>query len=283
MILVVGATGTNGREVVKVLSQRGATVRALVRDPNKAGDLKLPGVETVPGDLGDVTSLDAALRGIEKAFIVTAVDQRSPQWFRNFFDAAKRAKTQHIVKFSAMGAVHGTTEIPRQHGQSDQWLKETGIPYTILQPNSFFQNMLWAAPTIKDHGAFYLPLRDGRQSLIDVRDIAAVSAEVLTKPGHEGKTYELTGSESLSYRDVAEVLSKVLGKSVKYVDVPPSAAHEAMLKNGMPAWNAAAVNAFYGEFASGSYAYTTDAVQRITGKAPVTFEQFAREYASVFK
>jgi uncharacterized protein YbjT (DUF2867 family) len=283
MILVVGATGTNGREVVQQLSARGVPVRALVRSAEKSPDLRLPNVELVRGDLGDPPSLDAALRGVDRAFIVTAVDQRSVEWCRNFFGAAQRAGRPHVVKFSSMGAGSADTPVMNQHGETDELLRRSGLPYTILRPNSFYQNLLWSAGSIKDQGAFYLPLGDARQSLVDVRDLALVAAEALTGAGHEGQVYELTGPESLSYHDVAATLSKVLGKPVRYVPVSLEAARESMLKAGMPEWNAAAVTDLYRVFASGAYAHTTDTIARLTGRPPRTFEQFARDHAGAFQ
>jgi uncharacterized protein YbjT (DUF2867 family) len=282
MILVIGATGTNGREVVQRLAEAGHWVRALVRSPEKADGLRLPNVELALGDLGDPASLDRAFVGVSRAFLVTAVEQRAVGWCRNAFEAARRAGTPHVVKFSGLGAGTAGSALLRQHGETDEMLKASGLPYTILRPNSFFQNMLWSAGTIKDHGAFYLPMRDGRQSLVDVRDIAAVAVKVLTDPGHEGQVYEITGPESLSYAEVAATLSRVLGKSVGYVDVPPEAARESMLKAGMPQWNADAVTELYGVFATGRFNYTTDAVKRITSQPAIPFERFAREKAAAF-
>ena len=142
--------------------------------------------------------------------------------------------------------------------------------------------MLWSAGTIKDHGAFYLPMGDARQSLVDVRDIADVAVGVLTGSGHEGKTYEITGPESLTYHEVAGKLSAALGKPVRYVDVPPEAALDSMLKAGMPEWNARAVTELYGVFAAGLASGTTDTVVRVTGHGPIPFERFARDHAGAF-
>lgn len=183
-----------------------------------------------------------------------------------------------------MGAnSNSPAEILRQHGQTDEALSASGLMFTILRPNSFYQNLLFSAGTIKDHGAFYLPLRDGRQSLVDVRDIADVAVETLTSPGHEGKTYEITGPESLTYHEVAEKLSVVLGKPVRYVDVPAETALDSMLKAGMPEWNARALVELYGVFASGAAARTTDTVNRILGRNPITCSQFIRDHASAFR
>jgi uncharacterized protein YbjT (DUF2867 family) len=283
MILVVGATGTNGREVVGRLADAGQAVRALVRNPAKAGELNRPNVELVAGDLGNPSSLDAAMAGVDRAFFLAPVDQRYVAWFRNFLDAAKRAGKPHVVKFSGMGAsTDSPSELMRQHAETDAALAASGLPYTILQPNSFYQNMLWSVATIKDQGAFYLPVGEARQSLVDVRDIAAVAVAVLRGSGHEGQTYEITGPESLSYHDVAAKLSAALGKPVNYVPVPPEAALESMLKSGMPEWNARAVTDLYGAFATGAYARTTDTAGRLSGKAPIPFEQFVRDFAAAF-
>jgi uncharacterized protein YbjT (DUF2867 family) len=283
MILVIGATGTNGREVVARLAAAGEKVRALVRDPDRAEDLRRENVEVVRGDLDEPASLDAALAGVDRAFFVAAVGPRFVEWFRNFLDAALRSGGPRVVKFSGMGAgVDSPAEILRQHGETDEALAASGLPFTILRPNSFYQNMLWSAATIKGQGAFYLPMGDARQSLVDVRDIASVAVRALTGPGHEGRTYDLTGPEALSYGDVAEILARVLGRPVRYLDVPPGAALDSMLAGGMPGWNARALSELYGAFAGGTYERTTDAVERTTGARPIPFEQFARDHVAAF-
>jgi uncharacterized protein YbjT (DUF2867 family) len=240
-------------------------------------------VELVAGDLDNMGALDLALAGVKRAFLITPVDKRHVTWCRNFVQAAGRAGRPHVVKFSAMAAApESSSELLRLHGQSDELLAQSGLPFTILRPNSFHQNMLWSAETVKTQGAFYLPMRDARQSLIDVRDIARVAAAALTETGHEGKIYELTGPESLSYFDVAAKLTSVLGKPVKYVQVPPEAALAGMLQNGMPEWNADAIAGLMSIFATGIGAHTTDTVRKITGHEPIPFEQFAREHAGAF-
>jgi uncharacterized protein YbjT (DUF2867 family) len=283
MILVIGATGTNGRVVIERLLAAKQPVRALVRDRSKAIDIGKGQIELVQGDLDQPASLDAALAGVERAFFVAAVDQRYARWFGNFLAAARRAGTSHIVKFSGMGArVDSPSELMRQHGETDQALADSGVAFTILRPNSFYQNMFWSAESIKSQGAFYLPMGNARQSFVDVRDIASVAAAVLTHKGHEGKTYEITGPDSLSYQEVADTLTAVLGKPIRYIDVPPEAALESMLKSGMPDWNARAVSDLYATFAAGLAARTTDTVEQITGTRPISFEQFAREHAAAF-
>jgi uncharacterized protein YbjT (DUF2867 family) len=126
-------------------------------------------------------------------------------------------------------------------------------------------------------------MKDARQSFVDVRDITDVAVLALTRPGHEGQVYELTGPESLTYADIAAVLSEVLGKTVRYVDVPNEAAEESMRRSGMPEWNARAVAELFRYFASGAAARTTDTVAKLLGRPPISFAQFAREHAGAFR
>lgn len=283
MILVTGATGVNGRELIIRLAASGQRTRALVKNLDKAAYLKSPYVELIKGDFSDAATLDAALKGVEKAFVLVPVDARALEWFGAFFKAAQKAPVSHIVKFSGMGAGALTSEILRQHGEADALLQKSGLAYTLLRPNSFYQNMLWSAASIKEQGAFYLPLGDARQSLVDVRDIASVAFTVLTQKGHEGKIYEITGPQALTYTELADSISKAVGKPVKYVAVTPQAAEESMLKAGMSAWNARALVDIYGYFASGAAAKVTDTVAQITGRPPIPFDQFVRDHAEAFK
>jgi uncharacterized protein YbjT (DUF2867 family) len=283
MILVIGASGTNGREVVSRLAARGLPVRAMVRNPANAEALRLPGVEVVGGNLDDASSLDLALSGVDRAFYLSPVDQRTVRWFDGFLAAAKRSGTRHIVKFSGMGASPDSKSVlMRDHGVTDETLKASGLPFTILKPEAFFQNLLWSAASIRDLGAFYLPLGDSRQALVDVRDIASVAAEVLASDGHAGQVYDITGPVALSYKDVADTLSRVLDRPIRYISVTSDAALDSMLKSGMPEWNARAVAELYTVFADNWPVTISDAVQKVTGRPPTSFEQFARDHAAAF-
>jgi len=281
MILVVGATGTNGRAVLDRLAERGHEVRALVRDPSKVSADR---VEVVRGDLDDPSTLAEALAGVDHAFYSAAVDRRAVEWFRNFLAAAAQAGTSHIVRLSAIGADPGSpVELVRMHGEVDRDLKASGIGYTILAPNAFYQNLLWSAKSIREEGAIYQAMGDARQSMIDVRDIAAVAVAALVDPGHMGKTYEITGPAALSFAEVAATLSDALGKSVRYVAIPNEAANAGMIASGMPEWQARAVAELTEWFTTGATSRTTDTVREITGRPPIPLEQFAREHADAFR
>jgi uncharacterized protein YbjT (DUF2867 family) len=283
MILITGATGNNGRELVRQLVAAGQRVRALVRNPAKAAELKGPYVELAVGDFDQPATLDAALRGVDKAFLLTPVAEHFAEWQSAFIEAAQRAELKHLVKFSGMGAdSNAKVELLRLHGETDNLLRNSGVPFTILQPNSFHQNILSSADTIKTQRAFYWPLKKAAQSTVDIRDINAVAAKVFTSPSHEGKAYVITGPEALTFQQAAEKLSAVLGREIQYVDVPLSAAEDAMRKSGMPEWNVRALSELLGYFASGAAATVTDTVPSLLGRPAISFEQFVQDHRAAF-
>jgi uncharacterized protein YbjT (DUF2867 family) len=280
MILVTGATGTTGSEVVKQLAYDEFPVRALVRDPARAEALAGPGVEIVQGDFGKPETLALALAGVTRVYLVAPPGPDQVALEAAFIQAAKTAKVKHIVKLSALGAgADARWRWGRWHAEGERALKASGMAYTILRPNAFMQNMLGFVPDILQTGAFHVPAGDGRIGMVDVRDLATVALKTLTEKGHEGKTYEITGAESLSYHDVAAKLSKALGKTVKYVPADPSDARLAMAKGGVPDWLADALIELHAFSASGGGDVTTPVVSDLARKQPFTFDEFARDFA----
>lgn len=283
MILVTGSTGTNGSEAVKQLAATGAKVRALVHNPAKAQAIEAPNVEIVAGDLADPASLGAALQGVERAYLVVPADARSVEMHRNFIEAAKAAGVRHIVKLSVMGAdVQSPVTFARWHAQGEKLLEESGLSWTFVRPNSFMQNMLGVAGSIASEGVFYQPGGDAPVSHVDARDITAVAVKALTEDGHEGQTHVLTGPEGLSFQDIAQKLSAVTGKSVSYVDISPDQFKTALMGYGMPAEIADGMNELYAVIRAGYMGQTTDTVAQVAGRAPTSFDQFARDHAAAF-
>jgi uncharacterized protein YbjT (DUF2867 family) len=282
VILITGATGNNGQELIRQLTAMGHRVRALVRKPAEAA--KLGGnIEVAPGDFDLPETLESALQGVEKAFLLTPVAEHFVQWQKDFIEAAQRAKIKHLVKFSGMGAhARSASELLKLHAEADEILRSSGVPFTILQPNSFHQNILSSANTIKAQGVFYWPLKNASQSTVDVRDISAVAAKVFTSSGHQGKTYVITGPEALTFQQAAEKLSSVLGRKIQYVDVPISAAADGMRNLGMPDWNVHAVSDLLAYFATGAAATVTDTVPRLLGRPATSFEQFVKDHRAAF-
>ena len=283
MILITGATGNNGRELVRQLSLMGQPVRAMVRDSADASKLNGSNVETAIGDFERPETIESALRGVDKAFLLTPIAEHFVEWQGTFINSARRAGLKHLVKFSGMGASsNAESELLRLHHKTDEILRGSGVPFTILQPNSFHQNMLSSIGAIKTQGKFYLPFKNAAQSTVDIRDINEVAARVLTSPGHDGKTYVITGLEALTFKQVAQKLSTVLGREIEYMDVPLSAAADSMRRSGMPEWNVRVVAELLGYFAGGAASSVTDTVPQLLGRPAISFEQFVKDHRSAF-
>jgi uncharacterized protein YbjT (DUF2867 family) len=283
MTLVTGATGTTGSEVVKQLSAKGAGVRAFVRDLKKAAGLGGPAVELVQGDMSQPATLDAALQGVERVFLVSPAHLRQMQLQGNVIEASKRAGVRHIVKLASMEtSLDSPALFTRMHAQTERQLEASGIAYTHLHPTLFMQSFLSYIPTIESEGAIYAPLKDGRVGMVDARDVASVAVAALTGDGHYGQTYDITGPEALSFGDAAGILSEVLGKPVRYVDVPPAAARKSMLEAGIEEWLVNDLLSLMEYFSSGQAAVVTSTIANVARIRPHTFRDFVRDYASMF-
>jgi uncharacterized protein YbjT (DUF2867 family) len=282
-ILITGGTGTVGSVLLEKLVAADANVRALVRTPSKAERIKASGIEAVLGDLDKPETLLAALDGVDKVFLLTSPSERQAELERNVITAARSAGVSHIVKLSAFGAGPDTPPLIHNHYLIEQEIESAGIPFTHLRPNGFMQNILMSAPTIKEKGLFYGPLGETKVSYVDARDIAAVAAATLTKVGHQGKAYEITGPQALSNKEVAQEFSSVLGKDVQYVDVPLEASRSSMLGLGMNAWLVDRLIGLFEFYRDGRAAKITDVVREVTGQEPITFRQFVREHVESFE
>jgi uncharacterized protein YbjT (DUF2867 family) len=285
MILITGATGANGLEIVKLLSRSAVPCRALVRNPRNVALLSdLPGVEVVQGDLASDERLAPALQGIDKALLCSSIGPELAGAQGNFVRAAKRAGVRYVVKFSGMDAhVQSEWRFLRWHGEAEQQLENSGLAFAHLQPNQFMQVYLRFQPTIASQGKFYAASKDARVSPVDVRDIAAVAVAVLTESGHEGKRYVITGPEALTYAEIADKISAAIGKTVTYMDVPLEAAKKAILDGGAPEWFADGQMEQFRFRWQGKQARVTSTIAQVAKKAPTTFDEFAREHASNFR
>jgi uncharacterized protein YbjT (DUF2867 family) len=281
MILITGGTGTVGSEVVKQLAAAGTKFRVLARDPKKvaAG----ANVEVVKGDLTDLASVEAALQGIDKLFLLTNSTPGSTEVQNNVVDTAKKAGVKHVVRLSVLGADKASPVVLAQwHAAGDEHLKQSGLKWTILQPGSFMQNTIASASTVKKDAALYGAAGEGKMATIDARDIAAAAVKVLTTSGHEGKTYPLTGKEALSYGDIAAKIGKAIGKPVKYVNLPGEQFKGALVGAGLPEWLAKDYVTMHGYQSSGGMATTDPTLGSLIGNVR-TFDDFLSSHAPAFK
>ena len=214
-------------------------------------------------------------------FLLTAFtpDQETPA--ANAIAAAQRAGGLHVVRMSVVGASEDSSfATGRGCARTEKQLPQSGLDWTVLQPHAFMQNVLGNAGTIATEGVLYGTTGEGRIGTVDTRDIASVARTALTEPGHTGKTYVLTGPESLSHADMAATLAAVLGKEVRYVDVPPDQYEQTLLGYGLPEPLAEDIRVLYGEiFRSGGGDFVTTHVQDVTGRPPRSFEEFVRDHA----
>jgi uncharacterized protein YbjT (DUF2867 family) len=285
MILVTGATGLNGRELLRVLSASGVAVRALVRNPAKAEAIAaLPNVDVVQGDMAHPETLAAGLRGVDRAMLISSSDPMMLDVQTNFIDAAKRAGVKHIVKLSGiMPELDSAFRFARMHGEIEKRLEASGMAFTHLRAGEFMPAYFRQVPNITAKGAMFLPMEDASIASIDVGDIAEIAAKVLTGSGHEGKTYPLTGPQALTMTEVAEKLSTATGKTIRYVNVPPEAARQAQLAAGMPPYLADALFELFAERRNGKEATVWPNAQALLGRLPTSFDEFAKRNAAVFR
>lgn len=280
MILVTGATGTVGREVVTQLLAAGEQVRGMTRNPSTA---KLDArVELVKGDFAAPDTLAKAVDGVERVFSLTFGPQTGTHE-RDLARLAKKAGVRHIVKLSAMGGDGETKNAIRKwHEQGEEAIKATGISWTVVRPGGFMSNALHWRETVRTQGKVFSNYGDGKLPSVHPRDIAAVAVRALTADGHEGKTYHLTGPEALSVGEQVDILSEVLGRRIEYVPITDEVARKGMEKAGMPALLIDALIPFATFIRSGRAAEVLPTVEEVTSRPALTFLDWAREHAEAF-
>jgi uncharacterized protein YbjT (DUF2867 family) len=284
MILITGGMGNNGTELIKLLSSRGVPMRAMVRSRDRAKALDgLAGVELTIGDFDDSSTIERALQGIEKAFLLTNSSERAEARQRAFVDTARRTGLKHIVKLSQLAASESSpVRFLRYHAAVERAIVESGIAYTFLRPNLFMQGLLAFRASIKAESKFFAAAGDAKISVVDVRDNAAAAAAALTESGHEGRIYDLTGPEALTHAEMAAFISDAVGRPITFVDVPPAAMRQALLGVGLPLWQADGIIEDYAHYQRGEASALTSGVEDAAGQRPRSFSAFARDYANAF-
>jgi uncharacterized protein YbjT (DUF2867 family) len=274
VILVIGGTGTIGSEVVGQLLAAGERPRAFVRDRDRARQLLGERVEQGVGDLDRPETIEAALAGVDRLFLLTTQSDRQPDWERSVIGAAARAGVAHPVKLSVFRAdERSPLRFARQHRQAERALERSGLAWTMVRPVFLMQNL----PAMVRGGAVYTAAGDGRVAMIDARDIAAVAVAALTTPGHEDKIYTLTGPDALTFDDVASNLSRQAGMQIRHVRVSVDDVRTALESAGVAAWFADDMARLHGMLAAGYEDVVTDDVRAVTGSPARTLAQFVRD------
>jgi|SRR5215207_794839 uncharacterized protein YbjT (DUF2867 family) len=287
-ILVSGATGTVGSEVVRQLSSStDVNIKAAARSVEKIKNLEGDKVKTVSIDYNKLESLKEALN-VDKLFLLTPDVPNAHELASNLVNEAKKAGVRYIVKQSVMGADEGAdVGTMRLHREAEKIIEESGVPYTFLRPNEFMQNFInFHGHSIKNNNAFYLPLENAKVSVVDVRDIAAVAVKALMENGdnkYKNKKYLITGPEALSYHQMAELLSNATGKKISYVAISEEEAKGGMKEMGMDNWLINTISELSNYFKKGYASQVSSAVEEVTGKKPISFSQFANDYVEAFR
>ena len=279
MILVTGATGNVGREVVNLLLSGGEKVVAVTRNPTKAA---LPdGAHVVGGDPSRPQTLMPALRGVDTVFISPrALGDATAELLK----LSAEQGAQRVVLLSAVTVQDGGGEkrFADAFKAVEDAAKASGLPWTILRCAEFASNNLMWAPQIRSTGIVRGAYGDGANSTIHERDIAAVSALALVDAAHAGHTYVLTGPQSLSQRDKVRIIGEAIGREVLWEEISPQQVREAMLAQGLPV---EIPDRLLGYLASrvGQPGPSSTDVEQVLGRPALTFAQWAAEHAAAFR
>jgi uncharacterized protein YbjT (DUF2867 family) len=284
-ILVIGSTGTVGSELVKTLREHNAEVRAFVRNESKARQFP-EDVEVVVGDLLDPVSVEKALDGVDKVYLLNAVVPDELTQGLIVVDLARRLGIRHLVYHSVFQAER-FKDVPHFASKFaiEEALEQSGLPYTILRPNYFFQNDAVLKDALTSDSVYPMPLGPRGISAVDVRDIAEAAAIALTRDGHAGKSYNLVGPSTLSGPEAASIWSDVLGKAVQYPGEDFDA-YEKQMRQMMPDWAAFDLRTMFQGYFERGFAANDDDIKTLTdllGQPLRNYENFARETSRLWQ
>jgi len=283
-ILITGATGTVGSQVVKKLSNLNVKVRAGVHSIIKGENLKFPNVELCEIEFYNPDSLKAAFTGVDRVFMITPFSEDQVQIGKLLIDAAKAAEVKHLVKLSAAGAhTANGIQLGRWHHEVEKYLVESGLTYTILRPASFMQNFVnFYGQTIRQENKICLPIGNAKVNFVDARDIADVADYVLTSDKYFNQALYISGPEALDGEEIARCISEATGRQITFEDIPEDAARLDMQQNSMPEWLVNAMMELHQLCKAGHAATVADTTEKITGHKGHTFRDFSEQYADCF-
>jgi len=286
-IAVVGATGNTGRAVVKELRALGHNPVCIVRNADKAREVLGADAKAAVAELADRPALEKALAGVESVFVVTGHNPGMVEQQNNVLDAALKAGAKYLVRVSGGAAIafpDTPSVVGRGHLAIEERLKSSGIGWTILKPGLFMQNIFGQAAGIKNDGKLVgTAAPDQGLALTDVRDTGAVGARILVDPApHAGKTYEFTG-KLVTFPQVAEAFSQVLGKPVRYVPVTLEQNEQAVRSRGLPDWLVTHLLLVAKATADGGFAKANiKPITDIVGREPITIKKFVEDFKALF-
>ncbi len=274
-ILVTTPSGKVGQELVRLLQQGGATLRLGAHSVEKAR-AAFPGLEVVRLDHTEPATHAAAVQGVDALYLASPGDFPSaPE--KALVDAARKAGVKKVVKLSAMGVEQSDNPLR----QVEEHIRASGLAFTFLHPTWFMQNFTTGMAGALKSGTLAEPAADARTAFIDTRDIAAVAARALLEPGHEGQTYTLTGPQLLSRAEVASAVGREIGRTIAYLPVTDEQFRAAVKGMLTPSYTEL-LSHLYAAVRAGHTSVTTDTVQKVLGRAPISFAQFVKDHRAVW-
>lgn len=288
-ILVTGATGEYGKATINFLLQKGASpsdISAFVRDENKASEFKSKGIKIIKGDYNDYDSLVNAFKGVDKILFISANDLnlRNAQ-HSNVISAAKESQVKHVIYTSVERKIEDGTSplnfLEESHLNTEKWLKESGIPYTILRNNLYFDVIPnFIGDKVLETGIVYIPAQNGNAAFVLRSDMAEASANILLSDGHEGKEYSFSNIEIYSFSDVAKLISEFTGKQISYVSPSVEEYKNTLTGAGVPEEFINVLVGFAQVIAIGEFDNTSTDLENLLGRKPTTLKEFIQRVYS---
>jgi uncharacterized protein YbjT (DUF2867 family) len=280
--LVTGATGRTSSGVVAHLRTAGEDVRVLVRDRQKA-EQAFGDIDIVAGPFDDQAVLATAFDGVDVAFLAVGSSPDQVRLEKAVIDGAVKADGPHVVKLSSIGSGHDSAVlVGRLHAEIEDHLAAAGLPYTLLRPASFADNLFYAAPSVAAEHRWTGAAPTGRVAYIDIRDLSEAAALVLRDPTLQGGIHNLSGPDAYTFPEVATLLTKILGHEVTYVPVSEQDRRSALLAAGTPEWYADLLVSLDTGAESGQVSGLTTTLRDMLGRAPRSVEEFLTENAARF-
>jgi NAD(P)H dehydrogenase (quinone) len=281
MILITGASGNIGRRTAELLTEHGHSLRLLVRDPNRAPQLSMS--QVVQGDYAQPATLDAAFTEVDAAFIVSGYAKPGERALlhKNAIDAAVHAQVKHLVYLSFQGAsLKSKFPMSRDHYQTEQFLQESGIPFTVLRDNFYFDLI---PEMFNAEGVMRGPAGNGAVAWVAREDVSRVAATVLSRPADFCATYDVTGLEALTLTETAKRLSALSGRELRYENEAIEAGRKWRNTFGAPDWEVDTWLGSYEAIAAGELETTSNTVLQVTGVQPFSLEAYFAEYPHLLK
>jgi uncharacterized protein YbjT (DUF2867 family) len=277
-VFITAATGHIAAYAIPNLIENNVQVKAFVHDASKAENLKKAGVDIIEGNFSEEEKLSKAMQDIE---IVLSITPAGPDAFSNAANitrAAKNNKVKHLIRISAIKAAEDApTDNGKLHFKTDSDIIESGIPYTILRPNFYMQNLLMMVPVIKEQSKIFYGMGDGKISMIDVRDIADCCVSIISGGDHQNKIYDPNGPSSISFYEIADIISERLKRTITYIPVSPEEVGESIRKRGGNEWAVKVMTDYARAYSNGWGDISNNDVEIITGHKPRSFRRFFDE------